>query len=157
MISRAPSWLAPSFGMLNGVSCSMDARRLSSISGSMTSRDSRAILWEQLFAVNSRAKLPLQAQLRSCIVQAILDGLLEAGAALPSSRHLAGLLQISRNTVIAAYQQLVDEAFIESRSRSGFFVRPGLRRGCKYLPGTLPPGRSIWRRYSTRWSVRPGP
>lgn len=44
------------------------------------------------------------------------------GCALPSSRELAKVLALSRNTVTAAYLQLVDDGFLESRPRSGVFV-----------------------------------
>ncbi len=42
--------------------------------------------------------------------------------ALPSSRELARLLGLSRNTVTSAYLQLIDEGFLESRPRSGVYV-----------------------------------
>ena len=41
---------------------------------------------------------------------------------MPSGRKLAEQLQVARNTVVLAYQNLVDEGFIESRQRSGYFV-----------------------------------
>jgi len=83
------------------------------------------IQWARLFELPEPAALPLQARLRLAVVQAILDGRLDAGAALPSSRELAVALAISRNTVTAAYQQLVDEGFLESKPRSGVFVAAG--------------------------------
>ena len=84
-----------------------------------------SIQWGRLFELPGPAALPLQARLRLAVVQAILDGRLGAGAALPSSRELAVLLGISRNTVTAAYQQLVDEGFLDARPRSGVFVASG--------------------------------
>ncbi|MDB5850676.1 MAG: GntR family transcriptional regulator [Rhodoferax sp.] len=84
-------------------------------------------LWSQLFALNEAAGLPLQTRLRLRVVQVILDGHLAEGAALPSSRDLAQVLGMSRNTVTAVYQQLVDEGYLESRPRSGVFVRAGAR------------------------------
>lgn len=84
-------------------------------------------LWAQLFALDDQTGLPLQSRLRLKVVQVILDGRLAAGAALPSSRDLAQVLGLSRNTVTAVYQQLVDEAYLESRPRSGVFVRAGAR------------------------------
>lgn len=80
-------------------------------------------LWGQLFALTDSTGLPLQTRLRLKVVQAILDGHLSAGAALPSSRHLAEVLKLSRNTVTAVYQQMIDEGYLESRVRSGVFVR----------------------------------
>ncbi|MFZ3120032.1 MAG: winged helix-turn-helix domain-containing protein, partial [Variovorax sp.] len=76
-------------------------------------------LWAQLFMLDDSTGLPLQARLRLKVVQVILDGRLAPGAALPSSRDLAQALGLSRNTVTAVYQQLVDEAYLEARPRSG--------------------------------------
>ena len=90
-------------------------------------RSARPILWEQLFRLPDQPTLPLQARLRTAVVREILAGRLGAGAALPSSRDLARLLSLSRNTVTAAYQQLVDEGFLDARPRSGIFVAAGAR------------------------------
>jgi len=78
--------------------------------------------WEQLFQLPAGSALPLQGQLRQALVQAIMEGRLPAGASLPSSRELAKLLGLSRNTVTAAYMQLIDEGFLQARPRSGVFV-----------------------------------
>jgi GntR family transcriptional regulator/MocR family aminotransferase len=82
----------------------------------------RATQWAQLFALPDQPALPLQARLRAAVVQAILEEHLSPGAPLPSSRELAALLGLSRNTVTSAYLQLIDEGFLEARPRSGVFV-----------------------------------
>jgi len=46
------------------------------------------------------------------VVEPILEGRLPTGAPMPSSRELAKLLSLSRNTVTAVYMQLVDEGFL---------------------------------------------
>ncbi|MFT4267259.1 MAG: PLP-dependent aminotransferase family protein [Xenophilus sp.] len=79
-------------------------------------------LWARLFRLPEQPGLPIQVRLRAVVVQAILDGRLAAGAPLPSSRDLAHALSLSRNTVTAAYEQLVEEGFLESRPRRGVFV-----------------------------------
>lgn len=84
--------------------------------------NTRATQWAQLFALPEQSALPLQVRLRSAVVQAILEQHLAPGAALPSSRELASLLGLSRNTVTSAYLQLIDEGFLEARPRSGVFV-----------------------------------
>ncbi len=91
-------------------------------------RNAKTTLWAQLFELPDQPALPLQARLRSAVVREILAGRLSAGTALPSSRDLAGLMNVSRNTVTAAYQQLVDERFLEARPRSGIFVAVGARQ-----------------------------
>ncbi len=79
-------------------------------------------LWERLFSVRGSDPRPLQSQIRIAVVDAILGGVLPAGSAAPSSRELARSLKVSRNTVILAYQQLVDDGYLVSRERSGFSV-----------------------------------
>jgi GntR family transcriptional regulator/MocR family aminotransferase len=97
----------------------------------------RAIQWAQLFELPDAPSLPLQARLRQAVVQAILDGRLSPGAALPSSRELATLLSLSRNTVTSAYLQLMDEGFLQARPRSGVFVAPNAR------PISAPPAEPL--------------
>ena len=87
----------------------------------------RSIQWAQLFRLPDQPALPLQGRLRLAVVHAILEGRLGDGAPLPSSRELAGLLGLSRNTVTAAYLRLMDEGFLEARPRSGVFVAPNAR------------------------------
>ena len=84
--------------------------------------------WETLFALPDKPALPLQQRLRLSVVQAILDRRLPAGAPLPSSRELATLLGLSRNTVTAAYTQLMDDGFLESRPRRVRLVALGYAR-----------------------------
>lgn len=62
---------------------------------------------------------PLHRQLYRHLRAAILEKRLPAGSRLPSSRSLAQQLGISRNTVVAALEQLQDEGFLESRHGSG--------------------------------------
>lgn len=53
---------------------------------------------------------------------AILDGRLKANQALPSSRELAQRLEVSRNTIVLAYERLRAEGFVTSRAGAGTFV-----------------------------------
>ena len=63
------------------------------------------------------------------LVTSILDGHIEADTPLPSSRRLAKQLSVARNTVVYAYQHLVDEGFLISRERSGFYVNGAILKG----------------------------
>lgn len=91
-------------------------------------RNAKQTLWKQLFELPDEPALPLQARLRTAVVREILNGRLSEGTALPSSRDLAQLTGLSRNTVSAAYRQLVDENFLVARPRSGIFVAAGARQ-----------------------------
>lgn len=68
----------------------------------------------------------LYQQLYAGLRQAILAGRLGSGARLPSTRDLAAALAISRNTVMAAFEQLVAEGYLESRVGDGTYVSPAL-------------------------------
>ena len=65
---------------------------------------------------------PRYAQLIRSLKGAILDGRVGAGTRLPASRSLARELDISRNTVLAAYEQLQAEGFLVGRVGSGSYV-----------------------------------
>ncbi|MDF1760426.1 MAG: PLP-dependent aminotransferase family protein [Coxiellaceae bacterium] len=65
---------------------------------------------------------PLYQQLYTAIRQQILIKRLLAGMQIPASRELAKALQVSRNTVQRAIDQLLTEGYIEARRGSGVFV-----------------------------------
>ncbi|HEY9131176.1 MAG TPA: PLP-dependent aminotransferase family protein [Dyella sp.] len=67
-------------------------------------------------------KGPQYAQLTRAMKSAILSGRLSAGSRLPPTRQLARELTLSRITVLAAYEQLRAEGFIEGRVGSGSYV-----------------------------------
>ena len=52
----------------------------------------------------------------------ILSGQAQAHSSLPSTRHLARELSVSRNTVETAYQQLLAEGYLYSRPGSGYYI-----------------------------------
>ena len=91
-------------------------------------------------------------QLREQLVSAILGGQIPPDERLPSSRQLARVLGISRNTVTLAYQSLKDDGFLLARERSGYYVNDTIRDGRIDAPGELPAGRIDW---SGRFRVRP--
>jgi GntR family transcriptional regulator/MocR family aminotransferase len=91
------------------------------ISNSMTKRSDQ-IMWDRLFRISRDRKISYQRQLREMIVSAILDDKLPLDIPLPSSRELARHLGIARNTVVLAYQQLIDEGYLVARERSGYYI-----------------------------------
>ena len=56
----------------------------------------------------------------------ILAGELKSGSRLPPSRTLSQQLGVSRNTVIAAYNQLLAEGYLCTRTGAGTFVASDL-------------------------------
>ncbi|HSC29724.1 MAG TPA: PLP-dependent aminotransferase family protein [Vicinamibacterales bacterium] len=92
------------------------------------------------------AATPLQQQLCLGLKRLIERGTLPAGRSVPSSRALAEDLRVSRNTVLAAYDRLVSEGYLDARPRSGLFVSESL--------AAVPRGRNP--RRAVRPSREPG-
>lgn len=64
----------------------------------------------------------LTEQLAEQLRNAIRQGRIASGTRLPSSRQLSEQLEISRNTVVRAYEQLTMEGYVDSRPASGMFA-----------------------------------
>ncbi|WP_341648308.1 winged helix-turn-helix domain-containing protein [Thauera humireducens] len=105
-------------------------------------------MWNQFFQRWAGNGLSLQGQIRQMLVSAILDGQLPLELPIPSSREMAAQLDVARNTVVIAYQQLVDEGYLVSRERKGYFVNPNI------LAGRVAPPRRRRRRWGIRRSGR---
>jgi GntR family transcriptional regulator/MocR family aminotransferase len=77
---------------------------------------------DTIIYLDPASALSLQNQIRQRLVDGILNGSFPPGMKLPSSRKLAGQLEVARNTVVAAYQALIADGYLVSRQRSGIFV-----------------------------------
>ncbi|MBL4838506.1 MAG: PLP-dependent aminotransferase family protein [Kordiimonadaceae bacterium] len=79
---------------------------------------------ETVFFANLSAKTgtPLKDQLYSQLRKAVLTGKLAPGTRLPASRQLAAQHSVSRNTILAAYEQMVAEGYMETRQGAGTYV-----------------------------------
>src|SRR5438045_8906783 len=86
-------------------------------------------LWNQLIPLTFKSQVSLQAQIREMLVAAILEGQIPLGAHLPSTRVLARQLGVARNTVALAYELLVNEGYLQTKSRSGHYVNPEILAG----------------------------
>ena len=71
--------------------------------------------------------VPLYEALYRCIRADILSGRLAAHTKLPSKRALAENLEVSKITVETAYGQLLEEGYIRSAEKKGYFVEPILQ------------------------------
>ena len=71
---------------------------------------------------------PLYQQLAGGLLREIRRGVLAPGTKLPGSRLLAQELGVNRQTVIAAYDELVAQGWLESVPRRGLFVAHHLPR-----------------------------
>lgn len=76
--------------------------------------------------VLDRAAGNLSRQVAQALRAAVRNGDIEPGDALPSTRLLAASLQVSRGTVVEAYEQLIAEGFLESKRGAGTRVARAL-------------------------------
>lgn len=74
------------------------------------------------YSLKKSPGVPLYEALYRCIRRDILSGNLKPGEKLPSKRALAQNLEVSKITVETAYSQLLEEGYICSREKVGYFV-----------------------------------
>jgi GntR family transcriptional regulator/MocR family aminotransferase len=85
------------------------------------------LAWDTLLDPGDGGHGPLHARLSGALREAIRDGRLPPGGALPPSRTLAEDLGCSRWVVTEAYAQLAAEGYVDARVGSGTRVRSGGR------------------------------
>src|SRR5687767_5087293 len=91
-------------------------------------------------ALTKRSAEPLHLQIYRQLRAAVLDGALRAGIIrLPSTRSLAEDLGVSRTTVLAAYDQLLSEGYVEGRVGSGTRIAPHLPDELRQAPARRRP------------------
>lgn len=90
-----------------------------------------------------------RSALESALRAAIHQGRLSAGLLLPSTRGLAQELGLSRGTVTAAYDQLVEEGYLTTRPGSGTTV-------ADVPPGVPAPALTASTPATPRHDLRPG-
>lgn len=97
-------------------------------------------------ALDPEAAVPLYQQLYESLRDAILSGRLKGGMRLPPTRTLAAELDVSRNTVVNAFDQLTAEGYIEAKVGAGSYVASDLPEDILALRS-----QSIDVRPSERW------
>jgi GntR family transcriptional regulator len=75
-----------------------------------------------LLSIEPDGPVPIYQQIRDRIVEAIADGRLSAGSALPSTRQLAVDLSVNFHTVNKAYDLLRQEGLLRLGRKSGAVV-----------------------------------
>lgn len=86
-------------------------------------------------------KRSLQAQLADQMKSMIRTGKLRANQKLPSTRSMADQLRVSRNTVVAAYESLYGEGYLQAKERSSFIVGSAAQ-AFRSRPQQSSPGRT---------------
>ncbi len=84
------------------------------------------VLSEWLLTQFNQSKFPARManhrRVYEAIRRAITEQVLPSGSRLPSTRSLAADLNVSRNTILAAFDQLLDEGYVAARTGSGTYV-----------------------------------
>jgi GntR family transcriptional regulator / MocR family aminotransferase len=82
--------------------------------------------WEQAVDLRADGDQPIFLRLARAISDDVRRGRLRPGDALPGSRTLARTLGVHRNTVLAAYAELIAEGWLTTAEATGTFVSDAL-------------------------------
>jgi GntR family transcriptional regulator/MocR family aminotransferase len=111
------------------------------------------ILLSGVVDLNRQVTAHLYVQLYRALREAILSGTLKPGDRIPPSRAAAADLDVSRRTVLAAFEQLSGEGFLESRQGSGIRVANWRRQIEASDKASVPRTGSATIRPAGRWAA----
>lgn len=92
----------------------------------------QAALFVPPVVLDRTSRIPLHRQIYGQIAMAIRSGAIPSATRLPSTRVMAQVLGVSRNTVLAAYDDLAADTLIEGKRGAGMQVI-GASRGLPLL------------------------
>src|SRR3954469_331494 len=114
--------------------------------------------WQFEIHVDRASPLPPFLQIARALTGDIRRGRLRPGDRLPGSRDLAGAVRVHRNTILAAYGELISEGWLEATQGRGTFVaralpgskerslpRDGRKRALRRAPFSVPGGPEAYR------------
>ncbi|MHA4811721.1 MocR-like pyridoxine biosynthesis transcription factor PdxR [Flavitalea flava] len=79
-----------------------------------------------LITIDRKADFSVYQQIANQLAKLIRDGIIQPGSRLPGSREMAAFLKVHRKTVVAAYEELDAQDWIEITPRKGIHVSPRL-------------------------------
>ncbi|MBI9042867.1 MAG: PLP-dependent aminotransferase family protein [Anaerolineaceae bacterium] len=120
-----------------------------------------------LIQLDRENETPLYQQIANGLRESILNNMIPPGTKLPSHRDLTQMLDVSRNTVVNAIDQLISEGYITARVGAGSFVSNALpddflisTKHSKFFTknkGTIAPlssrGKQLVKNYNPRWHL----
>jgi GntR family transcriptional regulator/MocR family aminotransferase len=80
-------------------------------------------LIKELIVIDKASRTPVYLQITQAIIQSIHRGKFRKGLRLPGTRKIAELLKINRMTIVAAFEELELQGWIEMLPRKGAFVK----------------------------------
>ncbi|MEO0470114.1 MAG: winged helix-turn-helix domain-containing protein [Bacteroidota bacterium] len=78
--------------------------------------------YKSLISIDKNVGTPVYLQVANALIREIKHGSILPGSRLPGSRTMAEILDIHRKTVVAAYDELYAQGWIELRPSSGTYV-----------------------------------
>lgn len=78
--------------------------------------------YSTLISLDKTAKTPIFLQIAAELTENIRRGIIPAGTQLPGTRTMADALGLHRKTVVAAYEELLAQGWIETQNSRGTFV-----------------------------------
>lgn len=82
--------------------------------------------YKSLIQIDRTSSIPLYIQICNHFISLITNGTLRPSEMLPSTRNLALLIGVDRNTVKLAYEELISQGWTESVERKGVYVLSSL-------------------------------
>ncbi|HZI25801.1 MAG TPA: PLP-dependent aminotransferase family protein, partial [Chryseolinea sp.] len=78
--------------------------------------------YKTVLSFTKDSDVPVYIQIANSIAREIRNGLLKSGTKLPGARPLAALIDVHRNTIAAAFDELSMQGYIELLPKKGAFV-----------------------------------
>jgi GntR family transcriptional regulator/MocR family aminotransferase len=78
--------------------------------------------FKTLITIDESSTIAVYRQIADSLIVLITDGVIQPGTFLPSTREMAALLDKHRNTIVAAYEELITQDWIETLPRIGIRV-----------------------------------
>lgn len=82
--------------------------------------------YKSMISINRENKLQIYLQISQQLTDEIISGRLSPGTKLPGSRKMSDLLGVNRNTIIAAYEELQMQGWLDTRNSSGTYIKTKL-------------------------------
>lgn len=79
-----------------------------------------------LITVDRQSTVPIFKQVANNLIELIKNGKIKSGYQLPASRDMASMLKLNRTTIVAAYEEMQAQGWLEVIKRKGYFVAQDL-------------------------------
>lgn len=75
-----------------------------------------------LIVINRQSAVPIFRQVANNLIELIKNGKIKPGYQLPSGREMASMLELNRTTIVASYEEMKVQGWLEVKKRKGNFV-----------------------------------